>query len=78
MYTNKNLYSTLFKLNYISSILFLIFTLALRFFFSRTSADKGFYFGGRGVGVLYISIILTISFIFLTIRFYKKLKKADK
>ena len=78
MDSKNSLYNTLFKLNYISSILFLIFILALRFFFSRTSADKGFYFGGRGVGVLYISIILTISFIFLTIRYHKKLKKSDK
>ncbi|EHR35487.1 hypothetical protein [Helcococcus kunzii] len=78
MCTNNNLNNTMFKLNYISSILFLIFTLAIRFYYAQTWGDKTFYKYGRAVGVFYISIILTIVSIYYTIRFYKKLKKADK
>lgn len=78
MYTNNNLNNTLFKLNYISSILFLIFTLSIRFYYAQTWVGKGFYKHGNAVGIFYLSIIITIISIYFTIRYYKKLKKSDK
>lgn len=76
MFKNKNFYNTLFIVNYISSILMIIFTASIKFYYANTWADNGFYFHDKGVGVFYFSIIFTIFLISMTIYYYTKLKKV--
>lgn len=77
MYTNKTLINSLFIVNYISSVLMFIFTASLRFYYAHTWEDTGFYRFGNCIAIFYISIILTIFFISMTIHYYRKLKKMD-
>lgn len=79
MYTNNNrLNHTLFIVNYISSSLFLILTIIIWMYYTLTWEGRGFYVFARGVIFFHISLILTVTCMFLTYRFYKKIKIEEK
>lgn len=77
MSTNKTLINSLFIANYISSVLMFIFTGSIRLYYAQTWSDTGFYRFDDCIAIFYISILLTIIFISMTIHYYRKLKKFD-
>ena len=84
MYKNKNLYNTLFIVNYISSTLFLIFTLYIRMSFPnvwkvvRTIGDNGELTIDYKVIIYYLCVLMTVILISLTVYSYRKLKRLNK
>lgn len=85
MQTNKNLYNSLFIVNYISSTLFSIFTIWLGVVFDKPWAISFVYSDNSGIDLgtkitfaFYLSLIATITFISLTILFYRKIKSLNK
>lgn len=84
MSTNKNLLNSLFIVNYISSILFLIFTLYIRMSFPnvwrivRSIGYDGELTIDYKVIIYYLCVLMTVILISLTVYSYRKLKRLNK